>query len=227
MTAPFLPNAAYTNSRAALEGAPKRHAFFAGRGVALVAGCLGGRVGDGGGLAAGCLGSRWRRLAGGLKASWWRVVRGGLASGCIARGRDRTLCTILRRRRFSRPGLFLSASENDHLKSCIARDLCHGVPPFAVGSMRMRICRAPAASRSSGSRLYRCCDGGCAPPPLGFSAGGGICGKRVKPPVPATRCDAACADGAPFAKPVSDARPSCDQRRSSRAFCAQELLFKR
>ena len=109
---------------------------------------------------------------------------------------------ILRRRRFSRPGLFLSASENDHLKSCIARDLCHGVPPFAVGSMRMRVCRAPAASRSSGSRLYRCCDGGCAPPPLGFSAGGGICGKRVKPPVPATRCDAACADGAPFAKPV-------------------------
>lgn len=100
MTAPFLPNAAYTNSRAALEDAPKRHAFFAGRGVALVAGCLGGRVGDGGGLAAGCLGSRWRRLAGGLKASWWRVVRGGLASGCIARGRDRTLCTILRRRRF-------------------------------------------------------------------------------------------------------------------------------
>ena len=128
---------------------------------------------------------------------------------------------------FSRPGLFLSASENDHLKSCIARDLCHGVPPFAVGSMRMRVCRAPAASRSSGSRLYRRCDGGCAPPPLGFSAGGGICGKRVKPPVPATRCDAACADGAPFAKPVSDARPSCDQRRSSRAFCAQELLFKR
>ena len=81
MTAPFLPNAAYTNGRAALEGAYKRHAFFAGRGVALVAGCLGGRVGDGGGLAAGCLGSRWRRLAGGLKASWWRVVRGGLASG--------------------------------------------------------------------------------------------------------------------------------------------------
>lgn len=81
MTAPFLPNAAYTNSRAALEGTPKRHAFFAGRGVALVAGCLGGRVGDGGGSAAGCLGSCWRRLAGGLKASWWRVVRGGLASG--------------------------------------------------------------------------------------------------------------------------------------------------
>ena len=53
MTAPFLPNAAYTNGRAALEGAYKRHAFFAGRGVALVAGCLGGRVGDGGGLVAG------------------------------------------------------------------------------------------------------------------------------------------------------------------------------
>ena len=45
MTAPSLPNAAYTNGRAAFEDAPKRHAFFAGRGVALVAGCLGVALG--------------------------------------------------------------------------------------------------------------------------------------------------------------------------------------
>lgn len=133
--------------------------------------------GEGRGVGGGLLGgSRWgrRRVGGGLLgvplATARRRVEGELVAG-RSRGPRLRLHRAWQRSHamhdsppppFSRPGLFLSASENDHLKSCIARDLCHGVPPFAVGSMRMRVCWAPAASRSSGSRLYRRCGGGCA-----------------------------------------------------------------
>ena len=75
MTAPFLPNAAYTNGRAALEGAYKRHAFFAGRGVALVAGCLGVALGTAAGR---------RRVAWGVAlgtAAGRRRVEGELVAG--------------------------------------------------------------------------------------------------------------------------------------------------
>jgi len=76
MTAPFLPNAAYTNSRAALEGTPKRHAFFAGRGVALVAGCLGGPLGT----AVGRRRVAWG-LAGDGSPAGWRRAGGGSFEG--------------------------------------------------------------------------------------------------------------------------------------------------